>query len=64
MSTGPLAPTEAVELAELLEFCADALDERGEAFLAEACMDASELRATLLSWTLRLLDTPATEVHP
>lgn len=62
MRTGPLGPTEAVELSELLEFCADAL-EHGDAFLADAHMDASELRATLRSWELRLLDTPATEVH-
>jgi hypothetical protein len=64
MRTGPLGPTEAVELCELLEFCADALDEHGDSFLKEACMDRTELRATLLSWALRLLDTPATEVHP
>jgi hypothetical protein len=59
MTGDPLRADEAIELAELLEFTADALDEHGEQFLARAGMDATELRSTLLSWSLRLLQTPS-----
>jgi hypothetical protein len=58
MSAHPLRADEAAELSEILEFTADALDENGQ-FLAAAGMDPTELRLTLLSWSLRLLDTPA-----
>lgn len=58
----PLAAEEAVELAEILEFCADALS-NGDEFLARAAMDRTELAAVLLSWSMRLLDTPANARH-
>ena len=58
MRAGPLAPDEAVELAEILEFCADVIAE-GEEFLARAAMDRAEIAAALLSWSMRLLETPA-----
>ncbi len=60
MTAGPLRADEAIELAEILEFTADALGGHGEQFLADAGMDLSELRSTLLSWSMRLLETPAT----
>ena len=52
------AAEEAVELAEILEFCADALS-NGDELLARAAMDRAELASLLLSWSMRLLDTPA-----
>ncbi len=58
MRAGPLAPDEAVELAEILEFCADAIA-GGEEFLARVAMDRAELASVLLSWSMRLLETPA-----
>ena len=59
MSARPLRADEAAELSEILEFTADALDENGAQFLADAGMDLTELRSTLLSWSIHLLDTPA-----
>lgn len=59
MTGGPLRADEAVELSEILEFTAEVLDEGGGRLLEEARMDLAELRATLLSWSMRLLDTPA-----
>lgn len=57
--TGPLRGDEAVELSEILEFTADVLDENGARLLDDARMDLTELRSTLLSWSMRLLETPA-----
>jgi hypothetical protein len=57
--TGPLRADEAVELSEILEFTADVLDENGARLLDDARMDLTELRSTLLSWSMRLLETPA-----
>ncbi len=66
MTGRPLGADEAVELSELLVFCADVLDDSddldgGASLLAAAGTDLSALRAELLSWAMRLGDTPATE---
>lgn len=57
----PLDAGEAVELSELLIFCADVLDHGGARLLADAGTDPSGLRTELLSWAMRLGDTPANE---
>ena len=50
---------EAVELSEILEFTADVLDDNGARMLADARMDLTELRSLLLTWSMRLLETPS-----
>jgi hypothetical protein len=59
VSARPLRADDATELSEILEFTADMLDDGGSGVLADAGMDLSELRSTLLGWSMRLLDTPA-----
>jgi hypothetical protein len=60
----PLRADEAVELSELLVFCAEVLDrdddlDDGAGLLAAAGTDLSGLRSELLTWAMRLGDTPA-----
>jgi hypothetical protein len=62
----PLRADEAVELSELLVFCAEVLDynddiDNGTSLLAAAGTDLSRLRFELLTWAMRLGDTPANE---
>lgn len=62
----PLRADEAVELSELLVFCAEVLDhpdhiDSPAGLLAAAGTDASGLRSELLTWAMRLGDTPANE---
>ncbi len=55
-------PPRVVELAEVPEFCAGALS-NGDEFLARLAMDRAGLAGLLLSWSMRLLDTPAIAGH-
>ena len=59
MTARPLRVDEAVELSEILEFTADVLDDNGARMLADARMDLTELRSLLLTWSMRLLETPS-----
>lgn len=61
MSARPLAAGEAAELSEILELTADALGDNGAWVLDSAGMERTELRSTLLSWAMRLLDIPVDE---
>ncbi|MFZ2058637.1 MAG: hypothetical protein WAV54_14620 [Acidimicrobiales bacterium] len=59
MTARSLRADEAVELSEMLEFTADVLDDNGTRVLAEAGMDLTDLRSLLLTWSARLVETPA-----
>ena len=59
MTPRPLRADEAAELSEILEFTADVLDDNGARVLNDARMDLAELRSLLLTWSMRLLETPA-----
>lgn len=66
MTAEPLRADEAVELSELLVFCAEVLDHNDDidnaiSLLAAAGTDLSGLRCELLTWAMRLGDTPANE---
>jgi hypothetical protein len=58
MRARPLGAHEAAELSEVLEYTAEILEEEGTTYHA-ATGDLCELRSELLSWAIRLLDTPA-----